>query len=163
MMRSSVSLAARFRRDLRGAAAAEFAIWLFFLVPAILNIIDLGVYVFRRMQVDSAAQAAVQAAFTNCNISAGSSSGSTCPNMSGAIARAIASTSLGSSVTQQSINEGNYCADATNNVLNSCSTTGAGHYIYITVQYTNEPVFPGVTVASILPSTITRTAWTRLY
>ncbi len=37
-----------------------------------------------------------------------------------------------------------------------------GEYVKITVNYTYTPVFPGLAVLHLLPTTISRTAWMRL-
>lgn len=154
-----------FLEDTAGAAAAEFAIWLIFLVPAFLNIIDLGAYVFQRMQVQNAAQMAAQAAWATCE----SPPTSGCPNLANAVANAIASTSLGNTVTQSgSLVEGYYCPDTTTNVLTSngsdtCSSGAkAGYYVQIAVTYPYDPIFDGVTVGQLLTTPITQTAWSRL-
>lgn len=158
-----------FRRDASGVAAAEFAIWLFFLVPATLNIVDLGVYIFRKMQVQSAAQMGAQAAYLNC------SAPLTC-NVDTQVDAAIQSTSLGTLVTRVgSVSIAQYCPAsnagastnslvAQNSTCSSVTSTGTtpGYYAKVTVTYTANPIFPGVTVASLLSSTITQTSWSRI-
>lgn len=56
-----------FPRSERGAAAVEFALWLTVLIFPLLNIIDLGFYTYQGMQVQTAAEAAVDAAWHDCN------------------------------------------------------------------------------------------------
>jgi Flp pilus assembly protein TadG len=49
------------------------------------------------------------------------------------------------------------CPDPTNS-----KTTVPGNYVYVTVTYAYTPVFPRVSVANLLPSTISGRAWMRL-
>lgn len=42
------------------------------------------------------------------------------------------------------------------------NTDAVSDYVSVTVTYAFHPLFPGVTVASLLPSTITQQAWMRL-
>jgi Flp pilus assembly protein TadG len=157
-----------FRRHEGGAAAAEFAIWLLFLVPVLLNIIDIGVYIFRKMQVQSAAQMGAQAALAKCGAP------TTC-SVSGDVTTAVQSTSLGAAVTVSSFTISQYCPDSTgNDATNSlvaqtttCSTTTStgtspGYYAKVVVSYTISPIFGNVTAAALLPSPITQTSWSRI-
>ena len=54
-------------------AATEFVLWLSVLVFPLLNAVDLSFYVFQTMQVESAAQAAVQMAWKQCDYTKASS------------------------------------------------------------------------------------------
>jgi Flp pilus assembly protein TadG len=54
------------RRE-NGAAAAEFAIWLTLLAPVVINVVDLAVYAYDRVQVANAGQSAAQAAWAIAN------------------------------------------------------------------------------------------------
>ncbi len=60
----------RFWRDDSGAAAAEFVLWLSLLILPLINAVDLGVYVFKKMQVETAAQAGSHAVWRFCDTSA---------------------------------------------------------------------------------------------
>ncbi len=51
----------------RGAAAAEFAIVLLFLILPLINIVDLAVYGYSAMQLESAAQMGAEAIWSDCN------------------------------------------------------------------------------------------------
>jgi len=172
----------RYRSEQRGAAAVEFALILTLLTIPILNVVDLAVYSWDKMQVDNAAQAAVQAAWATCNlpteIPATPSSYANCPAMPAAVTQAAQSTTLGTAVTVTATTENYYCVNTTTNVLvtvgnfpntkpATCSSVGSasdkpGDYVLITVSYTYSPVFSAVSIASQLATPITRTAWMQL-
>lgn len=169
-------------KDERASAAAELALILPALAFVILNVVDFSVYLYSRMQVDLAAQEAVGAARvlsaddTVCALPA--TKGSNCPTLNATMTSAAQTTSLGSNVTIGTPDEAYFCAttggelaqvasvDAT--VPDDCSATVSGStatpgdYISVTASYNFSPVFPGASIASVLPSTITRTAWMRL-
>jgi hypothetical protein len=86
-------------------------------------------------------------------------------------------------VTVSSVTEGYYCTSSTgvltvvgstgsfgsaltSSAPTSCPTgsltTSPGDYISVTVSYTYAPVFSHASVASLLGTTITSTAWLRL-
>lgn len=157
----------RYLADTTGIAAFEVALWLAALIPALLNIVDLGTYAVLRMQVENAAQVAAQAAWAKCETPPTSN----CAGFIAAIDAAItASTSLGANVTQfGSPVEGYYCPDiATGDLVSNggSATCGsgakAGYYVQLTVTYPYQPVFADVSVASLLTTPITKTVWTRL-
>lgn len=175
-----------FLGDTHGAAAAEFVLWLAVLIIPLLSVVDLGVFAFQKMQLEIASQASVQTAWRLCDTQAKLPATENCTGLTSAIAVAAQSTSLGAAVTVASGSpvEGYYCTN-TSNVLQAVTSTwtvGAtppakpancsaavpsskatpGDYIQVTVNYTYAPVFTGVSIASLLPSTITRTAWMRL-
>jgi Flp pilus assembly protein TadG len=188
----------RFARDANGAAAVEFALWLGVLALPVLNVVDLGYYGFQAIQVREAAQAAVESAVANCATQLPATTN--CAALTGDIATAAHSTSLGANVAVASYAtnsvtsdtfEGYFCSNTSNalvaatvasgsnpwstnatstpNEPASCSaSTGAknadavGDYVSVTVTYAFRPLFPGVTVASLLPSTIRQQAWMRL-
>lgn len=173
-----------YRRDQAGAAAVEFALVVTLLTVPVLNVIDLAMYAWDRMQVDNAAQMGAQAAWTTCaattNHPATPNSYANCTGMPAAVTQAVRSTSLGANVTWSATAEGYYCilpggtlkfvVAATGNPPSDCSKSGIGglstdkpgDYVQISVQYTFTPIFRAVSIASALASPITRTAWTRL-
>jgi Flp pilus assembly protein TadG len=175
-----------FLRDCRGAAAAEFVLWLAVLGVPLLSVVDLGVFAFQRMQLDAAGQASVQTAWKLCDTTAKLPATRNCPGLAAAMTAAAQSSPLGTAVTVDSASpvEGYYCANGSNSLqvvgatgtiaspltatrptcttVTSGSTTAAGDYIKVTVNYPYTPVFTGVSIARLLPSTITRTAWMRL-
>ena len=172
----------RFFVNNRGAASVEFAIVLTLLTIPVLNVVDLALYAWDRMQVDNAAQAGAQAAWATCGNTGAlpattPTANPTCPAMTGAIATAVQSTSLGANVGITATTENYYCMVSSalytqgtfpSNKPSDCSAWGgssgdqAGDYILITVQYTYTPIFGAVSIASTLGATITRQAWMRL-
>ena len=174
----------RYRRDQKGAAAVEFALVLTLLTVPVLNVVDLAMYAWDRMQLDNAAQIAVQAAWatcsTNANRPASPNSYANCAGMPGAVTLAAQSTSLGTNVTWVLTSEAYYCittggalvfaAAATATPPSDCSKNGLGgqasdvpgDYVQITTSYPFTPIFPAVSIASTLTSPIRRTAWMRL-
>ncbi len=65
-LRAIARVVRRLARADRGAAAAEFAIVVTILVYMLLNVVDLGMYVYARMQVENAAQAAAEKVVVAC-------------------------------------------------------------------------------------------------
>lgn len=149
------------------------------LVVSALNVIDLAVYAFRRIQVEMAAEAGAQAVHRLCG-PAQLPVSTNCPNYTAAnITSAVQSTSLGGAVTLQagSPAEAYYCVDSSSRLqfranvggTNSldCSTYGSseapGDYVRVAVTYTYTPLFSSapVTVAGLLAGPVTRTAWYR--
>jgi Flp pilus assembly protein TadG len=170
----------RLLRDGRAAASAEFALILPGFALIFLNVADLGHYIFTKMQVDLAAHEAVGAARVLCNEASKlpATEGSKCPGHSAAMTSAAQSTSLGNSVSLGTINEAWYCANASGDLVQvaavggtvpancsgtvSGSTAEPGDYISVTASKSFSPIFPGASVASLMPATITREAWMRL-
>src|ERR1700739_1473504 len=101
-----VLLLRRYRTDRRGAAAAEFALILTLLTFPFLNVIDFGIYAWDRMQLDNAAQVAVQTAWATCstpaNLPATPNSYANCTALPAAVTAAVHSTSLGTNVSATS-------------------------------------------------------------
>ena len=168
----------RLCKDVRGLAAIEFGLIAGFLAMAILNVTDVSVFLYDRLQVNDATQSGAQAAWQTCDLNHLPVT-TKCPAMNAAVTAAVQSTSLGASVQLQSgyPSDGYYCVN-TSGVLqyvsdysappNNCSAAGnAGvapaEYVQIQTTYTYTPVFPGLSVVSILPSTITSQAWVRLH
>ncbi|WP_162938758.1 TadE family protein [Brevundimonas naejangsanensis] len=86
-----------------GAAGVEFALWLSVLTIPILNVIDIGLYVHRRMQVEEAAQVAAQMIWETCDTRAKlpATDATRCPLLTAPTNRILAaaqSTSLGAAV-----------------------------------------------------------------
>jgi len=172
----------RYLSEQSGAAAVEFALVLVLLTIPILNVVDVAVYSWDKMQLDNAAQVAVQAAWATCNNSgklpATAGAPVNCPNMPAAVTQAAQSTTLGAGVTVTATTENFYCVNTGTNVLvtvgtfpntkpATCIAVGSasdkpGDYVLITVSYTYAPVFSAVSIASQLTTPITRTAWMRL-
>lgn len=167
----------RFRGDRDGLAAIEFAMIAGFLSVAVLNVSDVAVFMFDQLQVNNSAQMGVQAAWAACDLNH-LPAATRCPGMDTAIGSAIQTTSLGSSVALQSgyPTEGYYCANSSGALQYvsdvssrpaDCSSVGVptgspGDYVEVQTTYSYSPIFPGLSVASVFPSTITSTAWVRL-
>jgi Flp pilus assembly protein TadG len=174
-----VKMLRNFLGDCRATAAAEMAL----IVPAIafigLNVADMSVYLYTKMQVDLAGHEAVGAARVLCATGAQLPAKQNCGvSLDSTMLSAAQSTTLGTNVTLGTSSEAFYCA-TTGAVLTQvaaynatppadCSGTVAtstakpGDYISVTASYPFTSIFPGASIAASLPATITRTAWMRL-
>ena len=164
-------------QDRRGTAAIEFAFFASFLSVATLNVADISVYIFQRMQVENATQMAAQAAWKTCDTSHLPAT-TNCSGLTTAVNNSVQSTPLGSRVQLQSgsPSEGYYCVNASNELQymssvgqmpTDCSAAGnaaAKPADYITIQTTFDytPMFRGLTVGGLFPATIQRTTLMRL-
>ena len=180
----------------RGAAAAEFAIFLVVLTTTFPSVVDLGIYAYDTMQVTNSAQMGAQALFAACQQLPATDTTS-CSGGQTAMTTAGHQTSLGSNVTVSLLSEGYYCVGSNGQLANAVTTPAApnnlgnfttaldatgrvttpptncsavsgaltskpGDYVAVTATYTYSPVFPAVSAASLLGTTITSTAWLRL-
>lgn len=184
-MTNSVSRIARtgriwrdYRHIQRGAAAAEFALILALLTVPMLSVIDFGIWLYQAMELDNAAQIAAQAAWAACSQSAQLPATVNCPTLAGAVTAGAQSTTLGANVAVTSTTENYYCVSGATGQLvvvgsfpgnkpSDCSAVGSavdepGDYIVVTASYTYTPLFAAITVASLLTTPITETAWMRL-
>jgi len=175
-----------FLRDGRGGAAAELVLWLSIMLIPVMSVIDIGFYVFQRMQVELAAQAATQGIRFSCGLSAVPLTRN-CATFASAATTAAQSTLLADSVTVSSgyPTEGYYCVNGSGDLVLvgsvgtagsppprpdpfNCNSVVAGNtgspatYARVSVTRTYIPVFSGVSVASLLPTPIVRTAWVRV-
>jgi len=166
--------------DQCGASAIEFAIFAGILSFGLLNVADITVYIYQRMQVENATEMAVQAAWKACDWTKGYVPATTkCTGLTSAITAAVQSTTLGNQVSLQtgSPSEAYYCVNSSGAIQNvgavtsapptDCSATGnAGQhpadYIQITTTFSYAPMFPGVTVAGAFATPIIRTGMMRL-
>jgi hypothetical protein len=94
-------------------------------------------------------------------------------SFSQAVTSGIKESTLGNSVSLNGDSEGYYCVTTSNTLVAVTSTTQTcssyadtnappGDYVLVTAQYTYTPIFQGMTVTSLLPSTITKTVWIRM-
>lgn len=167
-----------FARDRRGAATIEVALTALFMTYSVMNVADISIYAYTRMQVQNAAQMGAQAAYEACE-SDELPATSACSGLSAAVLRGIRSTALGTGVTLKSgsPSEGWYCINASNalqymSAYNSkpadCSGAGMaslqpGDYIKVETRYTYSPLFPGnTTVGSLLNTQVSASALVRL-
>jgi Flp pilus assembly protein TadG len=169
--------------DCRGSVAVEFALITGALALIAFNVVDLGVYVYTRMQLELAAEAAVGYARATCNTSAklpATYPTNHCSSTLQADMQTAAqhNSTLGTAVTLGTLTENYYCANSTTGALAvagslsspsancsaavSGSTTAPGLYINVRANYTYSPMFPNLTVTSALPSAMGKTAWMRL-
>jgi len=159
-----------------GNALIEFALVSPILVTLLVNLFDFSSLIWATMQTDYAAQMGAQAALKTC---AGGTlpAISNCTGLSTAINTAIHGTSLGSAVSLASgyPTETYYCVSGTS--LQSvgsyssppspfdCSAAGnsgviPGDYVVVQVNYSYNPTFSGLSLAS--SQTLTGTAMERL-
>lgn len=181
----------RYLVDRRGAAAAEFALWTAAFIVPTSSAIDLSFYSYEKMELNNAAQAAAQAAFATCSPSS-LPAATKCSGLQTALATAAHSTGLGTLAALQTSSEGYYCVNTSgvlqlvgtagiipasgagtapvppsgNCAAQGTSFTGntqaPGDYVQITVNYAYSPLFRGLSVLALVPTTMTRTAWMRL-
>jgi hypothetical protein len=105
---------------------------------------------------------------------------SNCPTLNSVVQTGVQSSTLGTNVSS-TIQEHYYCmvggtlkqvwtppVSSANPIPADCSASGGsagdrpGDYVQITASYTYTPVFPAVSVVSLLPTPINRVAWMRL-
>jgi len=165
-------------RDSRGVAAIEFAFVALFLGVSVLNVADIGIYLYKRMQVENAAQMGTIGALGACDPDhVPATLAGKCPGLNAAVTAAIQSTSLGSSVTLGALTEAYYCVSSSDalqlmpggvaNKPSNCSGAGMPalkpvDYLTVTVSFSYAPLFNGITVASLFTTPITKTAWIRM-
>lgn len=166
-----------FGRDRRGTAAIEFAFFASFLSVATLNVAEISMYIFQRMQVENAAQMAVEAAYKACDTSHIPATTS-CPGLNTAVTNSVQGTPLGARVqlTAGSPSEAYYCITAQNglqymssvdNKPADCSAAGnaaaqPADYLTIQTTFNYTPMFAGLTVGGLFGSTIQRTTTMRM-
>lgn len=164
-------------RERRGTAAIEFAIFAGFLTLAVLNVADVSIYIYQRMQVENATEMGAQAAWKTCDLSHLPAT-TNCSGLSTAVTNSVQSTSLGTRVQLQtgSPSEGYYCVNTSNQLQfvsdvsskpSDCSAAGnagfsPGDYIKVQTTFTYTPLFPNLTVGGLFATPITRTTFMRL-
>ena len=169
-----------FSSDERGTSAIEFAFFASILSFAILNVADISIYLYKRMQVENATQMGAQAAWkvsdpSTCQLPATTNC---LALLTTAITNAIKSTSLSTAVSLQagSPAEGYYCVNSSGQLQYvssvsskpaDCTVAGMpsnmpGDYITITASYAYAPIFRGVSVAGAFTTPIVRTSMMRL-
>jgi Flp pilus assembly protein TadG len=162
--------------DRRGVAAIEFGLFAVFLSLALVNVTDVSIYVYQRMQAENATEVAAQAALKACASQLPATI--SCSGLTTAVQNAIQSTSLGSSVSliSGSPSEGYYCVNSANALQYvsgvsskpaDCTAAGMpslqpGDYIQVQTTFPYAPLFPGLSVTSTFATPITRTAIMRL-
>jgi Flp pilus assembly protein TadG len=163
--------------DRSGVASIEFAIFSIVLSLALVNVADVSIYVYQRMQAENATQVAAQAAWKACDLSKLPAT-TNCPGLATAVQNALKSTSLGTRVSliSGSPSEGYYCVNSAaalqfvSNVSSrpsDCSAAGMpslqpGDYIQVQTTFPYTPLFPGLSVTGTFTTPINRTAIMRL-
>jgi Flp pilus assembly protein TadG len=179
--RTTASISGKLRlfgADARGVAGIEFALTGPLLALGLLNAVDVGYFIYQRMEVENAAEVGAQAAWKTCNNLKSTMLPATvnCPTLQAVLTTAIQSTSLGTAVTLASgyPAEGYYCVNSSNALQlqgsvssppTTCSTgVTPGDYLQVSVTYPYQPLFPGlISVMSVSGVTsITKTTWMRL-
>jgi Flp pilus assembly protein TadG len=176
-VRSARRISPKFQKDARGLATIEFALIVSFLSYAVLNVADTAIFMFDQLQVNYATQMGAQAAFATCDYNHLPAT-INCPGLSSAVTTAVHSTSLGAATSVQTgfPAEAYYCVNSSgalqavgtltskpaNCAAAGSSSTFPGDYVLVQTTYTYAPIFPGLTVASTFPTSITDSAWVRL-
>lgn len=170
----------RLLRDEGGAAAVEMALVMVAFSSLMLNGVEVARYYYAQMQLQNATQMAGQAVWKVCDTAGEAPVTVNCSARTTAITNALQSTSLGSNVTLSTgfPTEAYYCAHITTGVLTSvgpvtspkpatCSPTGSaadtpGDYLVIQAQYTYAPIFRGITIGSLMSTSMTATTRMRI-
>ena len=163
--------------DQRGVAAVEFGLFAIFLSLAFVNVTDVSIYIYQRMQAENATQVGAQAAWKACDPSQLPAT-TNCSGLTTAVQNAVGSTSLGTSVSliSGSPSEGYYCVNSSNALQYvssvsskpaDCTAAGMpslqpGDYIQVQTTFPYAPLFPGLSVSGAFPTPINRTAIMRL-
>ncbi len=163
--------------DQRGVAAVEFGLFAIFLSLAFVNVTDVSIYIYQRMQAENATQVGAQAAWKACDPSQLPAT-TNCSGLTTAVQNAVGSTSLGTSVSliSGSPSEGYYCVNSSNALQYvssvsskpaDCTAAGMpslqpGDYIQVQTTFPYAPLFPGLSVTGAFPTPINRTAIMRL-
>ncbi|HEY1474373.1 MAG TPA: TadE/TadG family type IV pilus assembly protein [Pseudolabrys sp.] len=179
IMKKVIAKIGTIRSDCRGTSAIEFAFFAGLLSLGLLNITDVSIYIYQRMELENAAEMAAQAAWKTCDPFKGYVPATTnCPGLTTAITNALQSTSLGTNVSLQSGSpaEGYYCVNSSGSLQYvsavsskpaDCTVAGMSSlqptdYIQITASFSYVPLFSGITVAGAFATPITKTTMMRL-
>lgn len=164
------------RKDCRGVAGVEFALVGGFLCLAVVNVADIGVYLYKRMNVENAALVGAMSALKACNTDQLPATVN-CPGLTAAVTAAVQSTSLGAAVTLNGpVSEGYYCVNSSSALQYvssvaskpaDCSAAGMptlqpADYVQVAVTFSYTPIFSGISVAGVFTTPITKTAMVRM-
>ena len=163
--------------DQRGVAAIEFGFFAIFLSLALVNVADVSIYIYQRMQAENATQVAAQAALKACGSQLPATTNCAAA-LATAVQNAVASTSLGTRVSliSGSPSEGYYCVNSSNALQYvsdvsskpaDCTAAGMqslqpGDYIQVQTTFPYAPLFPGRSVTSTFTTPINSAAIVRL-
>src|SRR5260370_3298561 len=165
--------------DQRGVAAVEFGLFAIFLSLALVNVTDVSIYIYQRIQPENPTEVAAQAAWKACDLTVlpPTTDCSTDPYKT-AVQNALGSTSLTTRVAlvSGSPSVGYYCVNSSNalqyvSAISSkpadCTAAGTpslqpGYYIQVQTTFTYTPIFPGLSISSTLPNPINSASLMRL-
>ncbi len=163
--------------DVEGLALTEFALVVGAVSVALLSTVDVARYYHAKSEVENATQMAVQLAWKSCDATKVPVTTS-CPAFMTSINAGLRSTSLGSNVILKPNfpSEGYYCLNAAGGLqlvsdISSrpadCSSVGSAStvpvdYVQVQTSYVYRPLFSGISVGSLLPTTITSSSMMRM-
>ncbi|WP_162925208.1 hypothetical protein [Aurantiacibacter odishensis] len=175
-----------FRRDRSGSVGAEMAFVAGFLAILIAQILDFGWMAYCSVQVRTAAQAAAAEAASLCQQETDLPATINCEttqsiDLQEKMEQAANRVSIGDASIPRIVvsepSEGYFCQDSNETLVevgtlasppaaDACATYGTaeepGIYVYATASYTFNPLFPGLSVASVLGNPLTAEGWMRL-
>jgi Flp pilus assembly protein TadG len=166
------------RKDVRGLAGIEFALIGGFLAFTVLNLTDISVFCLDQLQLQNGTQMGAQAAWQTCDLNHIPAK-TNCPSLTNAVKTAVQSSTLGTNVTLQAgyPSEGYYCVNTTGALQlvgaitspppNNCTAAGnaatvPADYVLVQTNYTYKPIFPGISIATLLPTQLSATSYVRL-
>ncbi len=169
--------ATAFARDERGVAAVEMSLLIGMISMALLNVAEVGRYLYSSAAVGAQTQAGAQAAASRCGLEMTPAT-INCAALNGAVTTAIRGGTLGSDITLDgAIVEAWYCVNAATGALQNVGAVNArpanclaaGNaavqphlYLRVNTRFTYQPMFPGVTIVERFPTRIVRSAWMRM-
>jgi hypothetical protein len=143
----------------------------------VLNLVDVGRYIYTTTQVGNAAQMGAQAALSACDVTKVPAT-TLCSSLNSKVTAAIQSTSLGGGVAlgQTSPSEGYYCINSlgalqymssVSSKPTDCSQAGTPSlqpvdYLSVSVTANYAPLFGDFTVARLFAATISASARVRM-
>ena len=167
-----------YARGTRGAAAAEFALIATVMSLPLLNVIDVGSYIYSKMEMQNATQMGAQEAWllgTTCTLPLTKSGNSCAGTYANSIKAAVQGGTLGANVCPSArpctINEVYGCVNGAGNLVFTPISSGqptcsddslGGDYVQVTGTYTYTPIVSGITVTGLLTPTITNTSTMRI-
>src|SRR5260370_21086890 len=162
--------------DQRGVAAVEFGLFAIFLSLALVNVTDVSIYIYQRMQAENATEVAAQAAWKACDLTVLPPT-TACSNFAAsvtAVQNALASTFLGTraAFVSGSASVGYYCVNSSNalqyvSAISSkpadCTAAGTpslqpGYYFQVQTTFPYAPLFPAMSISITFPTPINRTS-----
>lgn len=171
------SVVDRLVRNTQGVAGIEFALIAGMLSLVLMNVADIAIFEYQRMEVENAADLGAMTVLKTCDTSHVPAT-TLCSGLNTAITKAVQSTSLGNKVSLKggAPTEGYYCVNSANILQyvsdvstkpSTCAAAGMsslspGDYIKVQVVFTYVPMFGALSAASLLPTSISKTALLRI-